>query len=725
MRHFHLLESLQRLSAHRWLRAIRHSLVLLLPVTFVGALALLLGSFPFSAISPTLGAALGNGGSSFALLVWNGSSGILSLCLVVVISNFLAVEARSERLVDLSPPVVATVALVNFFVYALLSGSATNLGALGPRSIFGAILIAIGSTELFLFCLRLRFLRFGYRSYEFDLGLDHALLSVGPALVTVAVFALAARALLVWSPDSSQTINAGLHSLNAVTHSQLPGLLLLGLVHQVLWFFGIHGTNTLESVYNAAFHGPMQVFEIPRIFLDLYVHIGGSGSTLGLLLVILLRYRKSDAGHVAKYALFPSLFNINELVLFGLPVVLNPIYLIPFLLAPLLQTATAYFFVRHGFVAMGASQVPWMTPPLLGGVLNSGSWHGGALQLFNLLLGALVYLPFVRYAEQRRVKDSLNMLRCAVSDIEAIKQQHSTVLDRQDVVGHTARKLLYEFMRDLDDSEVSRRVYLAYQPKHDRSGAVIGVEALLRWEHRQFGAISPAVVVSLAEESRQIIRLGRWVIKTACRQLQEWKREGVRNVRMSINLSPTQLKDGRLLDLIGEALAVGELLPAELGLELTESQHVSDDPVSVSTLKGLQSLGVHLEMDDFGMGYSSMLYVRRFHFSAIKLDGSLTREVLQDNNCSDIISSVVQLGRALGIQVVAEYVETREQQLALEALGCDAFQGYLYSPALAPERCLVYLKKHATSPSATSRDLPELSEPSDQADSARRFVLPV
>ena len=137
---------------------------------------------------------------------------------------------------------------------------------------------------------------------------------------------------------------------------------------------------------------------------------------------------------------------------------------------------------------------------------------------------------------------------------------------------------------------------------------------------------------------------------------------------MSVNVSPTQLKDRRLLGLVEETLAVSGLQPSELGLELTESQHVSDDPVSSGTLKGLQSLGVHLEMDDFGMGYSSMLYVRRFNFSAIKLDGSLTREVLQDNNCGDIISSVVQLGRALGIQVVAEYVETREQQRVLEAL---------------------------------------------------------
>lgn len=661
-------------------------------------MALLLGSFPFSAVYPPLAAVFGSGGATFALLVSGASSGIISLCLVVVVSHFLAVDARSQRRDDISPLVVATVSLVNFFIYAMLAGPANSFSLLGPRSILGAVLIAIVSTELFVFCLRSRWLRFGYRSYDFDPGLDHALRAIGPAIVTVSTFSLVAYLLVLWSPNPSQLISAGLVSLGNATQSQLPGLLLLGFVSQVLWFFGIHGANVLDSVYQAVFLAPgdaHQVFDLPRIFLDLYVYIGGAGSTLGLLLVILLRRRQGEARRVAKYALIPSLFNINELVLFGLPVVFNPVFLIPFVLAPLFQTATAYFCIRHGFVAMDINPVPWMTPPILGGVLNSGSWQGGALQLANLLLGALVYLPFVRYAEQRRANDSLNTVRDALSAIERIKQQRSTVLDRHDAVGHTARKLLQEFMRDLDDSDASRRVYLAYQPKHDRSGTVIGVEALLRWQHRQFGAISPAVVVALAEESQQIVPLGRWVIRNACLQLREWKRRGVRDVRMSVNVSPAQLKDEHLVGLIEQTLADCGLQPAELGLELTESQHVSDDPLSSSTLKRLQALGAHLEMDDFGMGYSSMLYVRRFRFSAIKLDGSLTRDVLEDNNCRDIIRSVVQLGRALGIQVVAEYVETREQQRALEELGCDAFQGYLYSPALVPDACLDYLKQHA------------------------------
>ena len=174
-----------------------------------------------------------------------------------------------------------------------------------------------------------------------------------------------------------------------------------------------------------------------------------------------------------------------------------------------------------------------------------------------------------------------------------------------------------EFIQDLGTS----RVYLVYQPQHDDQHRVVGVEALMRWQHRHFGLISPGAICLLLEESRQICLLGRWAIATACRQLGDWKLAGIGSLRMSVNLSPLQLKDAGLAPLVTECLRSNQLQAGEFGLELTESQHVPDDRVSVQTLKALQAIGIHLEMDDFGMGYSSMLYIRRFHFDAIKLDG--------------------------------------------------------------------------------------------------------
>ena len=687
---------MQSLSDQRWLRAIRNSLVLLLPVIFVGALALLFGSFPFALLLPPLFAAAAQPLQAPALLVWQASGGILALCLVVLVSHYLAVDAREKNNVELSPPVAVTVALVNFFIFtqAFLE-PANRLWMFDARYTLTAILVAIASSELLFLCLRCQTLRVGRQPDVLDPSLHLAVRAIVPALATVAAFFLLSTLLSQIHFDPGRRLGVGLIALNDACDSELPGLLAVGVLHQLLWFVGVHGGNVLESVYSTLFYSGgdgHHVFTVSKTLFDLYVHVGGSGSTLGLLLVILLRYRTGDSGRVARYALIPSLFNINELVIFGLPIVFNPVYLVPFLLAPLLQIALSYLCVRYGLVGLDLFPVPWITPPVLAGTINSASWHGGALQLLNLLMSAAIYAPFVGFAERQKHREGLGNVQRIVTEIEGIRVQSSRVLKRHDDLGHTARKLVREFIQDLG----SERVFLVYQPQHDVRQRVVGVEALLRWKHRHFGFISPGAICLLLEESRQICALGRWAIASACRQLGEWKQAGIEPLRMSVNLSPLQLKDAGLLPLVVESLQSNHLQASEFCLELTESQHVPDDQVSVRTLKELQAMGIHLEMDDFGMGYSSMLYIRRFHFDAIKLDGSLTREVLQSNSCRDIIASVVLLARALKMRVIAEYVETREQQQLLERLGCDAFQGYLYSPPLICGQCLDYLRDQSS-----------------------------
>ena len=663
-----------------------------MPVVFVGACATLIGNFPYNALHPSAASIIGEDLPALARLVATASNGIVALCLVVLISHYIAVETQERRKIEISPPLAATVALVNFFIFVHLSGDPTDAWALGPRSVLAAILIAIGSTEVFIHCLRVRFLDFGGKTYDLDPGLHLAVRAISPAFVTVAVFLLLSLALLALPHDLSLLVSKLVLTLNGAADSQLPGLLVLGLLNQLLWFFGIHGPHVLmQSVFpamQALLVDGWPAFDFPETFFSLYVNIGGSGSTLGLLLAILVVRQGTESRRLAKYALVPSLFNINELIIFGLPIIFNPVYLIPFLLAPLLQIALGYVCVRYGFVTLDVTPVPWMTPPLLAGTINANHWHGGLLQLFGILTSALIYFPFVRLAEGQRKAESSRHVHRVVADIENFRLQNRRILDRQDEVGHTARKLLHEFMQDLG----SDRVYLAYQPQHDRQGKIVGVEALLRWHHRHFGMISPGVICALAEESQQINAVGRWAIDAACRQMHAWKSLDIAALRVSVNLSPLQLSDPGLVGWVAQCLRENQLVAADFGLELTESQYVPDDPVSCQTLHDLHALGIHLEMDDFGMGYSSMLYIRRFHFDSIKLDGSLTRDVLQNSNCIDIIKSVVQLGRALGMRIIAEFVETQEQRILLESLGCDTFQGYLFSPALTGADCIAYLR---------------------------------
>ena len=679
--------------------AIRNSLVLLLPVVFAGAMARLFAGRPY-ALLPVPALPFAYAWRDLALLVAKTMGAILPLGMLVATSHFLVHEARTRRHVDVSPPLIGALALANFFVLMRSVDSPAGEWFAGTQNVLPAIVAAVGTCELFIACSRLRWLRFGQHAHDLDPALHGALTAIGPALATVTLFALASHGWVLLSQDLSLHLARALIAIDGAARSGLPSLLLLDLLNQLLWFVGLHGPILLEGVHLIRFADtgdPLQLFDISKRFFVLYVHLGGSGSTLGLLLAIALYARHGEEARVARYAALPSLFNINEVVLFGLPVILNPAYLLPFVLAPMAQTVLAYACLRQGWIALDATLVPWMTPPVLSGTLNAGSWHGGALQLVCIVLSALIYAPFVRIAARRRADERRATLRRTLSVIERAKQQYANVLDRHDHVGHTARTLLREFWADLG----SERVHLAYQPQHDTRDRVVGVEALLRWRHAQHGQISPAVVCALLEEAQRIIPFGRWAIATACAQLQEWKRAGVTGVRISINVSPMQLRDSGLVAHIAGCLRDCELTASEVGIEITESQRVPDDEVSLATLKGLEDLGLPLEMDDFGMGYSSMLYIRRFRFAAIKLDGVLTRDVLNDRNSREIIATVVRLGVASGIRVVAEYVEDREQQRILAELGCTEFQGYLYSRPLAAADCLDYLLAGATPPVST------------------------
>ena len=685
---------LRRLSGRCCLRAIRESLVLLMPVVMAGALATLLGSFPFASVLPPAWAASVEPWSALAMHVAQASSGIVSLCLLVLVSHFLAVDARQGMALEVSPQITAVLALVNFFVIMRVPGTPPAQWLLGPQNVLPAILVAIIGSVLFFALSRTRWLRFGLTSYYLDPSLHLALTAIGPALATVAFFALMSLLGQYVACDPGLWVARAVTEINQACGSGLPGLLLLGALNQLLWFVGVHGPHLLEGTINTLLALPASTTLMPGVskrFFDLYVHLGGSGSTLGLLLAIVYLRRSGEGVRVARYALLPSVFNINEPLIFGLPIIFNPIYLLPFVAAPLTQIVLTWLCLRQGWIVLDTTLVPWMTPPLLSGTLNSGNWHGGAVQSVCIGVSALIYAPFVSLAARRRISERRSAIAGLVADIERIKDQQASVLDRYDDVGHAARKLLHEFVADLGSDSVS----LAYQPQHDTRGRVVGVEALLRWQHRNLGPISPAVICALLEESRDIVRLGRWAISRACRQLHDWQRAGIENLRVSINVSPIQLRDLGLCAYLAASLAEYGLNADAICIELTESQRVPDDAVSLETLRGLEQLGVHLEMDDFGMGYSSMLYIRRFRFAAIKLDGVLTRDVVRDKNCRDIIATVVRLGEASGLRVVAEYVEDGEQLRVLADLGCCAFQGYLYSPALAPSACLDYLRASA------------------------------
>ena len=259
---------------------------------------------------------------------------------------------------------------------------------------------------------------------------------------------------------------------------------------------------------------------------------------------------------------------------------------------------------------------------------------------------------------------------------------------------HEGRRRYYFYSEDLTErayealtleSQLHRalereELFLHYQPQVSlQDGRIVGVEALLRWQHPELGWVPPDRFIPLAEENGLIGPIGKWVLHTACGQAKAWQDQGLARVRMSVNLSGRQLAREDIVDEVGEALEATGLSPLCLELELTESSVMTQAGHTTTTLDALRALGTTIAIDDFGTGYSSLAYLKRFPVDRLKIDRSFVRDIPQDESDVALARAIVALAQSLDLKVVAEGVETEEQRELLKTIGCQEMQGFLFS----------------------------------------------
>lgn len=251
-----------------------------------------------------------------------------------------------------------------------------------------------------------------------------------------------------------------------------------------------------------------------------------------------------------------------------------------------------------------------------------------------------------------------------------------------------------ELEKDLRDALALNQLHLVYQPQVDyRDHSVVGVEALLRWQHPQHGFVPPDLFIPLAEQNGTIIPIGEWILDQTCRQLREWHDQGFTELRMAVNLSTVQLHHAELPRVVNNLMQVYRLPLRSLELEVTETGLMEDINTAAQHLLSLRRSGALIAIDDFGTGYSSLSYLKSLPLDKIKIDKSFVQDLLEDEDDATIVRAIIQLGKSLGMQVIAEGVETVEQEAYIIAQGCNEGQGYLYSKPLPARELTTYLKQ--------------------------------
>jgi diguanylate cyclase (GGDEF)-like protein len=258
----------------------------------------------------------------------------------------------------------------------------------------------------------------------------------------------------------------------------------------------------------------------------------------------------------------------------------------------------------------------------------------------------------------------------------------------------------------LHDALSNNELELFYQPQvRIIDGALVGFEALLRWKHPELGWISPVEFIPVAEESGFIVKIGEWAMRTAAHQAALWLAAGQPNFRVAVNLSVRQFVANNLPDLVKDVLKETGLPPHMLELEVTESLALHSVATTLGTLHACKAQGVKLAMDDFGTGYSSLAYLKRYPLDCLKIDQTFVRNITQDAGDAAITRAIVAMAHSFGMSVIAEGVETLEQLDFLRKLGCEEFQGYLFSkpvPAAQAQACFAGFKPPTAPPQSTT-----------------------
>lgn len=683
-----IIKSCYRIENSHLLSIVRRGLTMLIPVIVLGAVAYAVLYFPHEGFRyliterwPHIGGLLN--------AIYQVTFGMFSMILVVALSISYAFEKQESA--DQVPFYVIT-AIASFGSQIIMAEDEIRLQVLGNRGCFMAMVV--GMLSCFLFSKLKGIKRLSFRKYTAGMEIvpANAVQSIFPAAITIGCFTLIQYIFLTVSDGKSAYMlwSGALHEVfEGMGNGIVPALLYTVLVH-VLWILGFHGSHMMETVALDCFSPVGEDIIFSKSFFDTFVVMGGCGTTICALIGIFLFTGKKRMRNVGKIALPTVIFNTNDILNFGIPIMLNPVLAFPFVCVPILALLLSYGAVAAGLVPHVTREITWTMPIIFSGYVATGSAAGSILQIVIVVLGVAIYVPFLKMYEKiydLRMQEKIKNLVKELQECEE-KGENPNFLHRLDDSGMVARMLLQELTQAIGQNEL----YLAYQPQADAKGKYIGAEALLRWQHPEYGFIYPPLIIYLAKEGEILPQLERMIFDTAVKAIHKTGLAIQKPFKISVNITAHSL-DWEIEEYIRQKLEEYQVPAEKLWLEITEQDVLVNSEMAVNKMNRLKQAGHVLLIDDFGMGHTSLNYLQSEYFGVVKLDGSLVRHILERETDRKLVASIIELAEKLNIKVIAEFVETREQRDLLDKLGCDWYQGYLIGKPVSLQEFIENMQK--------------------------------
>lgn len=612
----------------------------------------------------------------------SGLATFFPFLMTATISYVVAMQWRLPR-----PPVALLSILYLVVVGSFIQGEQIVL----TFNIVMAIATPLYSIPLLAYLMRFSVLHLT-RSDSAGTIVKESLNLVLPALLT-AIIVIAVNISLF-----SILANIPFLSLFSVDYANNPtwfGVTFAAL-NSALWFMGIHGYYALLPLvdvlqeasnlnYSTVAAGGEAVYHMNMSFMGSFVFIGGSGATLSLVVALLLFSKQRNLKLIAIASIPIGLLNINEILLFGLPIILNPRLFLPFLLCPIANVLVSMLCVSTGLVASPSVSVPFNSPIFINAFMaTNGDLSAVLLQAFNIILGVLIYLPAVKMLNKAYKKQSIH-IKALDTTFSRREEEARSLLD--DPIGEriSAEKETQQVTEQIELLS-SKEFVLEYQPQVcSATRKVVGCEALVRSIDGNGKMEGPFTFMPWLEKANLMKDLDLWVVKHVISDIKIMHQRGC-IMPVSINITPDTLIDDEYFERIIELVKP----QAEyVHFELTEETLLTDQNKMFFNFNRLHQLGIKIHIDDFGTGYSSLSYLNQFSIDCIKIDRSFVL-ALSSNKGVKVFGSILSIAEQLELEVIVEGVETNEQLDHIPSNERIKVQGWYYSKSLPLEQFITY-----------------------------------